>query len=351
MKILKIVPLASAGLLLSTGVQAMEVVGDKLEIYGKVHVSIDSSDTDGATTTDGLSVSSNSSRIGFKGQLPAGSVKFIYKLEQEARFDDSSGGTFASRNTYVGMKGGFGQIIAGIHDTPFKTVGSKWGIFGDTVGERRAILGAGYIDGNQLNERAKNAIMYQYKNDNLKFQALYAVDPEGSGGGVDNNDNKVTSVGLLGKIGGFKYGVGYETWDNHSAIANGDATRISVAYKFGFGSIGAIWENIDSDTVTQWKRDVIGVNAKFKIGKAGDIRLQYLEADDAEGTTATGANKIGIGYFHKMDKKLQLYAAYGATDNDANADFKAVDGGHGDEVGGPVGGNPSSVSVGMIYKF
>ncbi len=351
MKILKLVPIASAGLLLSTSVQAMEVIGEKLEIYGKVHVSIDSSDTDGLTTNDGLSVSSNSSRIGFKGKLPAGSVNFVYQLEQEARFDDGGGGTFASRNTFVGMKGGFGKLIAGIHDTPFKTVGSKWGMFGDTVGERRAILGAGYVDGNQLNERAKNAIMYEYKNDNLKFQALYAVDPESSSGSVDNNDEKVTSLGLLGKLGGFKYGIGYETWDNHSAIENGDAKRLSLAYKFGFGEIGAIWENIDSDTVAQWKRDVIGVNAKFKIGKAGDIRLQYLEADDAEGTTATGANKIGIGYFHKMDKKLQLYAAYGATDNDTNAQFKAVDGGHGDEVAGPVGGNPSSVSVGMIYKF
>jgi len=351
MKLLKIVPMASAGILLSTSLHAVEVIGEKLEIYGKVHVSIDSSDTDGATTTDGLSVSSNSSRLGFKGVIPAGSVKFVYQLEQEARFDDGSDGTFASRNTFVGMKGGFGKIIAGIHDTPFKTVGSKWGIFGDTVGERRAILGAGYIDGNQLNERAKNAIMYEFKNDNLKFQALYALDPEQKSDSVDNNDNKVTSLGLIGKLGGFKYGVGYETWDKHSKMDDGNATRVSVAYKFGFGTIGAIWENIDSDSVAQWKRDVIGVNAKIKVGKAGDIRLQYLEADDAEGTTDTGANKIAIGYFHKMDKKLQLYAAYGATDNDANAEFKAVDGGHGDEVGGPVGGNPSSLSVGMIYKF
>ncbi len=351
MKLNKIASFVSLCLLLPTSVQAIQVAGDKLEIYGKIHMSVDSSDTDGATTTDGFSVSSNSSRVGFKGQLPAGGVKFVYQFEQEVRFDDSSKGTFASRNSFVGMKGGFGKIIVGIHDTPFKTVGSKWGVFGDSVGERRAILGAGYLDGNQLNERVKNAIMYEYKNDSIKFQALYAVEPEGASGSVDNNDKKVTSLGLLGKFGGFRLGAAYESWDNHSKIANGDATRLSLGYKFGFGTIGAIWENIDSDTVAQWKRDVIGVNAKIKVGKNSDIRVQYLEADDADGTTDTGASKVSIGYFHKMDKKLQLYAAYGATDNDANADFKAVDGGHGDEVGGPVGGNPSSVSVGMIYKF
>ena len=351
MKIKTVAYGVSLAFLLPVSANAMEVIDKKLEIYGKIHVSVDSSDTDGASNNDGLSVSSNSSRLGFKGEMPAGSVNFVYQIEQEVRLDDSSGGTFASRNSFVGMKGGFGKLIVGIHDTPFKTVGSKWGVFGDSVGERRAILGAGYINGNQLNERVKNAIMYEYKNDAIKFQALHAVEPENASGNVDNNDQKVTSVGLLGNFGGFKLGLGYETWDKHSRIVDGNATRVSVGYKFDFGTIGAIWENIDSDTVAEWKRDVIGVNAKIKVAKDTDIRLQYLEADDAEGTTDTGANKIALGVFHKMDKQLQVYAAYGATDNDANADFKAVDGGHGDEVGGPTGGNPSSISVGMIYKF
>lgn len=341
----------SLSLLLPAGASAMQVIDDKLEIYGKVHLSVDSSDEDGASNDDGLSVSSNSSRLGFKGQLPAGSVKFVYQIESEVRFDDQSGGTLASRNTFAGIKGGFGKVILGVHDTPFKTVGSKWGIFGDTVGERRAILGAGYIDGNQLNERVKNAIMYEYKNDAIKLQALHAVEPEDESGSNDNNNKKVTSIGLLGKFGGFKLGAAYETWDEHSKMGNGDAKRISVGYKFGFGQVGAIWENIDSDTVAQWKRDVIGVNALFKVAKGTDIRLQYLEADDAEGTTDTGASKIGVGVFHKLDKSMKVYAAYASTDNDANADFKAVDGGHGDEVGGPTGGSPSSVSVGFEYKF
>ena len=55
--------------------------------------------------------------------------------------------------------------------------------------------------------------------------------------------------------------------------------------------------------------------------------------------------------FHKLDKKAQVYLAYGATDNDANAQFQAVDGGHGDEVKTVNGGNPSALTLGMIYKF
>ena len=327
---------------------AIEVVGKKLEIYGKIHMSVDVSDEDGASNDDGLSVSSNSSRLGFKGEIPAGDVSFVYQMEQEVRLDDTSGGTFATRNTYAGIKGSAGKLILGHHDTPFKTIGSKWGIFGDSVGERRAILGAGYVNGNQLNERARNAIMYEYKNKKMTFQALHAVDPEGASGSNDDTDNKVTSIGVLAKLGGFHLGAAVESWDNHSRMADGDATRLSATYKFGFGQVGAIWENIDSDSVAEWQRDVIGVNALFKVSKSTDIRVQY---HDADGTTATGASKLGLGVFHKLDKSMKVYAAYGATDNDANADFKAVDGGHGDEVGGPVGGNPSSVSVGFEYKF
>ncbi len=332
-------------------VNAMEVVGKKLEIYGKVHVSVDSADTDGASTNDGLSISSNSSRIGFKGELPTGSVKFVYQLEQEVNFDDGDDGTFASRNSFIGMKGGFGKLIAGKHDTPFKTIGSKWGIFGDTIGDRRMILGAGYQSGNQLNERANNALMYEFKNDAFTLQAMYAVEPESASGSQDNNDENVTSVGLRGKLAGFFYGIGYESWEQHSAIEDGKATRVSLGYKFGFGTIAAIYEKIDSDTVAEWKRDVIGANAKIKVGANGDIRIQYLQADDAEGVAESGATNVSVGYFHKLDKKMQVYAAYSGTKNDTNADFKAVDGGHGDEVSGPTGGSPSAISLGMIYKF
>ena len=330
---------------------AMEVIDKKLEIYGKVHLSADIADTDGDVDNDGLSISSNSSRLGFKGELPAGSVKFVYQLEQEVNLDDGDDGTFSSRNSFAGLKGGFGKLVAGKHDTPFKTIGSKWGIFGDTIGDRRMILGASYASGNQLNERVNNSLLYEYKNDAFILQAQYAVEPEGQSGSQDNTDENVTSVGLRGKLAGFFYGVGYESWEQHSNIGDGSATRLSLGFKFGFGSIAAIWENIDSDdNPAEWNRDVMGVNAKIKIG-AGDVRVQYLMADDAEGTTDTGASNVSVGYFHKLDKKMQVYAAYSATDNDTNADFKAVDGGHGDEVGGPTGGGPSAISLGMIYKF
>ncbi len=334
---------------------AVQVAGDKLEVYGKLHLSVDNSDADdpSGAINDGLSISSNSSRLGFKGKLPLqGTGKVVWQIEQEVALDDHSKGDFANRNSFAGLAFGGNMIVAGIHDTPFKTVASKWGLFGDSVGERRAILGAGYASGNQLNERVKNMLMYQFRNKSLKLQAMYAVDPEGgSPGAVDDNDISMYGFGLWYKIGGINLSGGYENWKGHSHIADGSAYRLAATFKVSSHQFGAIYENIDSDTVNEWKRAAYGVNWKWKFAGKTDLRVQYLAVDDAKNTPDTGATKIGVGVFHKLDKKAQVYIAYGATSNDANARFQAVDGGHGDEVKTVNGGKPSALSLGFVYKF
>ncbi len=334
---------------------AVQVAGDKLEIYGKLHLSIDNSNRDDPTiSNDGLSISSNSSRLGFKGKLPLeNGMKIVWQIEQEVAMDDHNKGQFGNRNTFAGLAfGGGSEFVVGIHDTPFKTVASKWGLFGDSVGERRSILGAGYINGNQLNERVKNMLMYQFKNKSLKVQAMYAVDPEnGTPGNVDDNDTSMYGFGLWYKVGGVKLSGGYEHWKQHSHIADGSAYRLAATFKLGSHRLGAIYEDINSDTVNQWKRSAYGVNWKWKFAGKTDLRAQYLVVGDADNTTETGASKIGLGVFHKLDKKAQVYLAYGATDNDTNAKFQAVDGGHGDEVKTDYGRSPSAISLGFIYKF
>ncbi|MCW8941919.1 MAG: hypothetical protein OQK93_01945, partial [Gammaproteobacteria bacterium] len=100
----KIITVITACIALSTASASMavEVAGDLLHIYGRAHVSIDNSDTDGLNDDvyqDGISVSSNSSRVGLKGQYQ----QVIYQIEQEVRIDDSSKGSFADRNSFIGL--------------------------------------------------------------------------------------------------------------------------------------------------------------------------------------------------------------------------------------------------------
>ena len=343
---------------------AVEVAGEKLEVYGKVHVSIDSSDRDDDTVTnDGMSISSNSSRLGFKGKLATDSnIDVIYQIEQEIAFDDSNKSEFANRNTFIGLASGEHSFRAGVHDTPLKTVASKWGIFGDSVAERRSIIGASATKGNQLNERVKNMLMYQFKNKEIKFQAMYAVDPEGNNtGSVDDNDSKMKGLGVWYTMGDLKLSAGYEDWKAHSVIEDGTAYRIAATYKMDAHQFGVIYEDISSDAdplalvpnlnALAFNRSAYGVNWKWKYSKKADFRVQYLIADSADDSTDTGANKLGLGVYYALDKKAKVYVAYAKTSNDDNAKYQAVDGGHGDEVKTVTGGEPTALSVGIEFKF
>jgi len=331
---------------------AAEVLGKNLEIYGKVHLSVDSSDKDDpASSNDGFSVSSNSSRLGFKGEYPVGEMTFLYQFEQEVVLDET-GKNFATRNSYGGLKGNFGKVIVGFHDTPFKKVGSVWGLFSDTVGDRRTVSGASYTEGNQLNERAQNAIMYEFKNKTLIMQAMYAVDPEsGNDGLVDNNDKDVTSVGLRYNNGPLALGAAYETWQGHSKAGNANATRLTAKYKVGMANLGVMYETIDSDNMAQWNRDVYGFNVDYKLNQKTTLKAQYMIADDVDTVADTGATSVSLGAFYKLDKKANIYLVYASTDNDSNAGFQGVDGGHGDEVKTINGGNPNAISAGFVFKF
>jgi len=353
----------TAALAIPATSNAFEVIGKKLEIYGKIHVSVDASDNDksGEDAQDDLSVSSNSSRLGFKGKhkIADGDMAVIYKLEQEVNVS-SKGGEFATRNAYVGLKGSFGKVIVGHHDTPFKDVASKWGVFGDSVGERRSILGASATKGNKMNQRGRNAIMYSNKFNNLKVSAMYSADSldenadEDSTAGVqDNNDLDMKSIGIMymGKDVPFYLGAAYEDWSNLDGLGEVDGFRVMGGYKFGFGKVGVIYESISSSDHEEIDRKAYGVNGVFKMGSGLDLRAQVLVADDNAADDDSGATRTSLGVFKKLDKQTQVYAAYGATDNDANAKYQGVDGGHGDEVKTEEGANPSAFSLGLVYKF
>ncbi len=342
-------------LALSGTSQAVEVIGKKLEVYGKAHVSLDYSDPDAAGEDSQFSVSNNSTRIGFKGEHAIRpEMTLLWQYEQGVDIVES-GGTFASRNSFLGLKGRFGRILAGHYDTPSKSLGSNWGMFSDTIGDRRAILGAysnGY--GNDLNDRAKNAVLYSNQFDALEFHAMYSADPysDGVSGSQDNNDNDLISVSLTYSANQLTVGAALEQWslDPENEAEEVDNLRLTATYKLDQLQLGAIYESTDSDDVI-YDRNAYGVNAKYRFGEAMDMRVQYLIADDHSGQAESGAQQLALGVFNQLDKATQVYAAYTMTDNDANANYQGIDGGHGDELETMAGGSPSSISVGAVYKF
>jgi predicted porin len=351
---------------------ADEAESKALEVYGKVHVSVDYSDPDtkdpftaDAEQTDkaGPSFSSNSTRLGFKGVIPAtDTINATYQIEQEVGLDDASG-SLATRNSYAGLEfKGVGEFRLGHYDTPLKSVNAKWDLFGDTVGDSRKIIGAGSSSGNKLNQRAKNMLMYDGKfGGGLNVQAMYSTDPtDSNSGGLDNNDDySMYSAGVFFKQEGLFLALAYEKWDdldpNSSSRGETKAVRAAASYKFGMFKIGAIYEDINAEDDNGDDNDLAraawGLNAAWSINSNNELRVQWNAADENDAQKDTDANAYSLGWFNTMNKNVSVYVAYTTTLNEDNAHFQGVDGGHGDEVKTDAGGEPYSVSTGLIFKF
>ena len=122
----------------------------------------------------------------------------IAKLEQTIMADGESSSQDA-RNRYVGLKGKFGHILAGIHDTPFKDVGRTVELFPEYIGDNRNIFCTG---GNGTNAtrgwdlRPANAIKYSTPAMNgFVAEYLYSADAV-SNTAKEDNSNRLWSLGL-----------------------------------------------------------------------------------------------------------------------------------------------------------
>jgi predicted porin len=344
-------------LAVASSLAAPAAVMAETTIYGRVNMSIVSYD-DG--TDSAMNIASNASRIGFKGSEDLGDgLSAIYKIEQQVNLDGGSQPGWNSRNSYGGLKGGFGQIILGQHDTPFKDVRSKLDYFGDDVGDYRNLTRPGNQNGsggNAWDERWKNIIMYttpKLPADGV-IKVMYSTNTnDGTASGTTANDNSAYSIGANFKAGPVGIMLAYQSQGTTGA---NDPTGLRVGLKMQFGDLGvrALWQSTsDNGSVSGNDRDVYGVGVGFKLGGTNLIKAQYAVADDFGSSSNTGASIIAVGFEHMFSKKTKMYVTYASTSNDDSASFQANGGGGvGDSIStAGAGQDPSGISLGMIINF
>ncbi|MGM0516522.1 MAG: porin, partial [Pseudomonadota bacterium] len=338
-------------------------------LYGKVHASYDFWGGDTADNND-YSLSSNSSRIGIKGQEAiSDNLSLVYQWESTVDFGgDGSGIGSGPRNTFIGFAGNWGTAIAGRHDTPYKSVGRKYDLFGDTIGDSRSIIrgraavgivNAAIEDFDPTLDTAPNAASdwdlrtnntVAYVTPNMGgFQATLAYVSDWSND--LNNDNDAYSISAGYEIAGFTIDAAYELHNAGDAVtgpiqASADAAGLDVdisddssAYRIGAGytmggfKVVGLYQNIDNvahidgEDMSAW-----GLGGAYSFGKS-TVKAQYYRADDFADMNDTGADLWAVGYDYKLSKQTNVYAAYGsmaADNNSAGAYVLGAATGHGD---------------------
>lgn len=339
----------------------VDLLGKAVQIYGKLHASADFYDRGAETVAipqpAGVEITSNSSRLGFKGkkELTTG-LNGVWKFESSIDLSGESG-TLGARNRYLGLSGGWGELVLGIHDSPLKEM-LGYTLFGDTVGDARNIFGQVSSNDKQFNIRAKSMARYQIKLAGFTGKLMYSPDFEDANDpdtGVTGLKNKLTGAGAGYKIGGFDVGAAYEKQENIDGTAGKDASgvRVGVKYKIGGLQVGGVIESLKDDGYgTRIARNAYGVNVAYKVSGI-TFAGQYLKAEESDLVTGgDGADQYSLGVFYEIAKGAQVYGMYGSLENDINASYRLGSDGHGQFYAPTLAGETvTAASIGMIYSF
>lgn len=315
-------------------------VAADVEIYGRAHLSLDFLD-DGADT--GTNISSNSSRLGFRAssELDNGLEAFM-QLEQNIRYDQR-GGEFASRDSFVGIRGNFGQVRLGYFDTPLKAVRSRTDMFGDRLGDARNMTSGG---GMSFDNRYRNGIHYRSPSMNgLVFDFQYT--PHNATGATTDNDQESYSTSLTYRTGDWFFVAAYETYEGDTldptAVRLGTYVDITPDFR-----VSGFYQN--ATDVPGGDRDTFGIGASYKLNGGYTLRSQYYQTSDND-TANTGADMFVLGIDKRLGASTTLYATYGITSNDEFANFSVSSGGRDTRVTPVVGEDATGFSLGVIYNF
>lgn len=372
-----------------------------VQIYGNMNVDwegVDGGGNAGQNAGDRNRVTNpGGTKIGFKGSERLGSgLTAWFQVESNIGGTDGTGSNvFGSRNSAVGLTGGWGTFLMGNWDSPYKTNLLKIQPFGATSLGGTMSLGSngdttnagtsGTVGGTlvggtgfqtigggnsfQFERRLNNTV--QYHSPNLSgFSARIAYEAnEGKTQGLAANVNPyLWSIAAAYENGPLFVGLSHERHEEFTRAGGQDTgTWFGVQYSFPMGfQVGFAYEKLKYETGTAAAPTTLEaanwlLHGVYRTGphRAG---ISYHKAKDTKGTLAagtvgslvgnagagqTGAKQWTLEYGYSLSKRTEVVAAYSRLDNDANAiyDFAARAGTAGTT------GDRSGYRVGFRHAF
>ena len=333
-----------------------------------------------------LSMDSPNARLGFRGSEDLGKgLKAIFQLEMGFSIDSgtNTAGQLFNRNSFVGMKGGFGTVKLGVMDTVYKEIGDTLSLLGVTSGNFMSasnILskqGFGTSSASSFHLRRANSIYYE----SPEFggvQGLFDYSLGETPGSTSKG--RVISVGLKYEAGPLYLAVAHETHDNlfgasrniAAALANNTnanassmdtATRWTAQYKFNDDSrIEGNFATMKFDEsggavgkFANYKHNSWAIIAEHKVTKAVTLVGSYGQAGAGScalvggvacNTTGLDGKMLNVGAGYDFSKRTTAFAFYTLMTNGRSAVYNNMDSGR------PTPGQDiSTVAVGLRHNF
>ena len=257
--------------------------------YGKLGITAENENNNVTSESD---LVSNSSRIGFKGDLNTGSnLSLIYQLEYEldpvdGKADESKERTLKQRNTFVGIKGSLGTLFLGTHDTAFKESQEKIDLFNDLASDIKNILEGE----NRLSELVGFTTPVFGKN----FSATFNLIKENDGLGDSSS-----------------FSLKYKTSNIYAALAldsevqGYNSYRVLLQIPFNKAQLGLVFQT-SKEVNTGNKEEGYVMSLSRKITNNGIFKLQLAESD----IKLDSGKQTTFGYDRELSKKAKIIIFY-----------------------------------------
>jgi predicted porin len=347
---------------------AAALAQSNVQIYGTLNADFESVKATGSAGTNFPSrnrVTSNSSNLGFRGTEDLGQgLRAFFQIESAVNLDNGTqSGFWASRNSGVGLQGGWGQVLLGQWDSPYKFSTSRidptgntgiaayTGILGSTGSITAGQGGSTFAERASFDRRVSNVIQYWTP----AWQGLSGRFAYGSGDtnvgstatGVSEASNLRPALyagAVMYEAGPLYATAGYERHKDFQALntllaANAssgkdDAWKAGLQYSFlsNSASIGGIVERLKYQAddinglgalerkVTNWYlvgKYQAGPHAMaLSYGQKGEEKLSGAGFSDLPDSKA---KQIAARYGYALSKRTQLYAVATRISNEANA--------------------------------
>lgn len=381
----KIIALAIAGLASTAAFAQTNVT-----IYGVADATFDSVKAVNATAGEGNDfknrnrVTANSSYIGFKGVEDLGNgLKAVFQFEN-AISQDNATGTWTNRDSFVGVAGGFGTVVAGNLTGPTRAMGARFDVnSGATgIGANTALLGklGGGAGAGAFDQRINNAVAYVSPTfGGVSAVLAYSTGFTTTGGTANESMGRVSSntQGNTAWTGGLNYEagpiyVGYaytavNASGNGSLASDGlgtninklDDHRLGAMYKASFGQVGLLWDRarLNPASGSDLKQNVYYLSGKANVGN-GAVIAQVGRAGQVKGDNVDnqGATHYVLGYEYNLSKRTVLKALYSRINNKDNSNYDYLYGvsnanSTASTAGMTNGTSVSGISLGLRHSF
>jgi len=325
----KLIALAVAGVTVAPA--ALAQTANPVTLSGRLHETIERIKESGGPSVTRIVDQASFLRVAGKEDL-GGGLKAVFQFETAFETNEGSG-TFASRNSGVGLEGGWGSLIVGRWDTPFKQYTGNLDPYGDvTIGGITAANNRG-ADNSSFDVRDANIVIYA----SPKF------------GGFTFKASTQTKDAVAGRHD-TSIGLGYDSkmvdiiaaYEEHKD-APGDPKGYALGGRLSFGQFkfSLMGQQFKQDNISDKRKSWLG----NIIWQAGPHELIYQYQ-----TAKLGSPKCKVhqpGYHYYLSKRSRLSVQYAKVDNDPGMACGANSAGNGVSTAA----DHSGFSVGMRHLF